>query len=296
MIHERLDIEHWKNFFSLPRLRQEAIAQKRRPPEAYSVTGPYDIAVLEQLQEEAFATLPGIERVPTDIFVWYRGEPEQRAVTKIGGLPYRPAGRPWPVARSGTPMNFVAQFCFADSRDIIPALPGDILLIFIEGKKWGRGDEDYDFLWGDYDERDSSVAFEWVSLGNFPLTTKAEIPKTPWQILPCYAAIYRTWDYPTINGFAYRHIAEHITPIMAATKIGGLPAWIQPEEDIPGTFLCSLESIDPEISRPFPFLNVPEPISYEEWRNSRRLLIGDVGTMYFFINSYGDLRWTAQCS
>jgi hypothetical protein len=296
MIHERLDIDYWKGFFSLPRLRQEAIAQKQRPPDACGITGPYDIAVLEQLQEEAFATLPGIEREPTDIFVWYRGEPEQRAVTKIGGLPYRQAGRPWPVARSGTPMNFVAQFCFADSRDITPTLPGDILLIFIEGKQWGYKDDQFTFFWGDYDDRDSEVVFEWVSLSNTPLITATEIPQTNWKIMPCYAAIHRTWDYPTVDGFAYRHVAEHITPIMEATKIGGIAPWIQGEEDIPGTFLCALHSIHPDITEPFPLLNAPEPISYDEWRGNHPLMIGDVGLMYFFINSYGDLRWTAQCS
>jgi hypothetical protein len=130
---------------------------------------------------------------------------------------------------------------------------------------------------GDFDERDSEVAFEWVSLGAFPLTTKAEIPKTPWRILPCYGTIHRTLDYPTIDVFDYRHIAEHISPVYVATKIGGIAPWIQPEEDIPGTFLCALNSIWAEIDEPFPFLNVPEPISYEDWDKSRALMIGDVG-------------------
>ncbi len=165
MIHERLDIEHWKTVFSLPRLREEARSKGQRPPEACGITGPYDIAVLEQLRDEAFATRPDLEREPTDVFVWSLGEPEQRAVTKISGLPYREAGKPWPHSRSGTPMNFVAQFCFADSRDIIPKLPGDLLLIFVEGKEWSPGE--YDFLWGDLDERDSEVIFEWVTLGGF---------------------------------------------------------------------------------------------------------------------------------
>ena len=72
-----------------------------------------------------------------------------------------------------------------------------------------------------------------VSLGDFPLTTKAEIPQTGWQIQPCYGTIYRTWDYPTVDGFAYRHISEHIPGFVEATKIGGCP-WMQEEEDIPG--------------------------------------------------------------
>jgi hypothetical protein len=170
VIHERLDIAHWKSVFSLARLRDEVRGKPASmQPTACIISGPYDIAVLEQLREEAFAFLPDIERVPTDIFVWNRGEPERRAVTRIGGLPYREAGKPWPIARSGTPMNFVAQFCFADSRDITPDLPGDILLFFAESKKWDKGVEDYDFLWGVFDERDSETAFEWVALGNFPI-------------------------------------------------------------------------------------------------------------------------------
>ncbi len=295
MIHQHLDIAHWNAIFSLSRLREEARSAKQRDHGVGGIiTGPADIALLEQAREEAFAHLPNIERVPTDIFVWNRGEPERREVTKISGLPYREAGKPWPTAKSGTPMNFVAQFCFADSRDITPALPGDVLLFFAEGKKWGDGDEDYDFTWGDFDDRDSEVSFEWVSLGDFPLTAKAEIPKTGWQIMPCYGTIYRTWDYPTIDGFAYPHIADHIPPIVEATKIGGCCPWIQGEEDIPGRFLCMLGSVFPNVGEPFPFLNEPEQITYEEQHTSHMLMIADVGELYFFINSYGDLRWTGQ--
>ena len=99
MIHERLDIAHWKSFFSIPHLRQTAGG---KTPEASIISGPYDIAVLEQFREASYARLPEIERVPTDVFVWSRGEPDQRAVTKIGGLPYRIKEEPWPVAPSGT--------------------------------------------------------------------------------------------------------------------------------------------------------------------------------------------------
>lgn len=295
MIHERLAIDHWKSFFSLTRLREEAQTNHQRPPEACGVTGPYDIAVLEQLREDSYANLPGIVREPIDIFVWNRGEPEQRAVTKIGGLPYRVAGKPWPIAPSGTPMNFMAQVCFADSRDVVSALPGDVLLVFAEGKRWGFGDKSgYNFSWGDNNaDLDSAVAFEWVSLGDFPLVTAAEVPATGWRFTPCYGAIHRTWDYPTVDGFAYPAVSELIPPITEATKIGGECPWIQGEEDIAGTFLCSLNSVFPEISQPFPFLNVPEPMTFEE-HYGHYLMIGDVGLMYFFITTYGDVRWTAQ--
>jgi hypothetical protein len=30
-------------------------------------------------------------------------------------------------------MTFVAQFCFGDSTDLFPSLPGDLLLLFADG-------------------------------------------------------------------------------------------------------------------------------------------------------------------
>ncbi|WP_309570013.1 DUF1963 domain-containing protein [Deinococcus sp.] len=39
---------------------------------------------------------------------------------KVGGIPYRVKGEPWPAAPDGTPMMFLAQLNFAD----VPELPG----------------------------------------------------------------------------------------------------------------------------------------------------------------------------
>jgi hypothetical protein len=296
VIHERLDIAHWKPVFALGRLREEVRGMPpSMQPTAETITGPYDIAVLEQLREESYANQRNVERVPIDVFVWNRGESGRREMTKIGGLPYREAGRRWPFAPSGTPMNFVAQFCFADSHDLVPSLPGDILLVFAEGKRWSWGEVGgWHFKWGDNDGTDSAVAFEWVTMGDFPLVSQQEIPATEWPILPCYGAIHRTWDYPDADSFAYPHIVKYIPMITEATKIGGFPAWIQGEEEIAGEFLCSLGSVFPEITKQYPFINWPEPIEYDTWRNSHPLMLGDVGMMYFFINSYGDIRWSAQ--
>jgi hypothetical protein len=296
VIHERLDIARWKSVFSLPRLREEARAAKERDPGVGGlITGPAHIALLEQAQEEAFAFLPGIERVPTDIFVWNRGETERREVTKIGGLPYREAGKLWPTTSAGMPLTFIAQICFADSHDIVPRLPGDVLLVFTVGLEIRHKGKIryYPALDNSYDD-DFDTVFEWVTLDNFPLITRAEIPGTNWQTPPCYGTIYRAWDYPTIDGFAYPHVSDHIPPVVEATKIGGRCPWIQGEEDIAGDFLCALGSVFPDVNEPFPFLNEPGPITHEEQWGSNMLMIGDVGEMYFFINTYGDLRWTIQ--
>jgi uncharacterized protein DUF1963 len=295
MIHERLDIAHWSSYFSLERLREEARGQPAHmQPNACIISGPYDIAVLEQLRAEAYVNEPGITRIPTDVFVWSRGEPENRAVTKIGGLPYWPAGKPWPVAPSGRPMAFVAQFCFADSRDIVPPLPGDLLLVFAQVEEWQRGK--YDIAWG----TDDTLAFEWASFGDAPLVTMDEVPRTDWHLLSTYGAIYRTWDYPSVDQFAYGEIAEDIPGVWEATKIGGVDPWTDDEnldrlhisgESAPGTYICTLGSVMPQIHKPYPLLNHPEPIDYLEWRREGALMIGDVGLVNFYLDGSGKVYW-----
>lgn len=85
-------------------------------PGGERITSPHDIAVVEQLRAKAFAggrCDPG-RAIPTDVFVFSLGEPARREVTKVGGLPYRPAADPWPTHPSGRSMTFIGQLCFAD--------------------------------------------------------------------------------------------------------------------------------------------------------------------------------------
>ena len=66
MIHEQLDLQHWKHMCSLQRLRD---ASGGKSPTGGAITGPCDIAVLEQLRDLSYAHLPDLKRVPTDIFI-----------------------------------------------------------------------------------------------------------------------------------------------------------------------------------------------------------------------------------
>jgi hypothetical protein len=290
-IHERLNMEYWKQMCSLQLLRERT----PRFPASGGVTGPCTIAALEQLRDASYGKQPGLERVPTDVFIWSRGESEQRSVTKIGGLPYYEAGKPWPTAPSGIPLTFVAQICFADSRDITPALPGDLLLIFTEAKNWGTEEDPlYDFM-GEAED-DSYLLFEWVSFHDCPLISQQEIPETGLRILPCSAALYRTWDYPQVDGFAYPDLAEDIPGVIEATKIGGICPWSEtPWSTYAGGetsfYLCSLRSIDHERYWPFPFLNVPEDDEWLDWGPGGPLLIGDVGLINLFFQRDGTIRW-----
>src|SRR5262245_55776866 len=140
MVHDRLDIAHWIPKFSLSRLRDEArdfvLKRRKQLPEEYIdeksvekhiqlmhpkweiVVGPGAVAINEQLRAESLVTNDcKRKRYPTDVVVWAKGEPSNRAATKVGGLPYRPAILPWPVDDVGGPLRFIAQMCFVDSRE-----------------------------------------------------------------------------------------------------------------------------------------------------------------------------------
>jgi hypothetical protein len=290
-IHERLNIEYWKQACSLQLLRERT----RRLPALGGITGPCDIAALERLRDTSYGNLPGLDRVPTDVFIWSRGEPEQRLVTKIGGLPYREARKPWSTAPSGIPLTFVAQICFADSRDLTPIIPGDVLLIFTEAKNWGTEEDPLHDFTGEAED-DSYLLFEWVSFHDFPLITQQEIPETGLEIMPCYAAIYRTWDYPQADEFAYPDLAENIPGVIEATKIGGICPWSEASwsdytENETSEYLCSLRSIDHEMSWPFPFLNIPDDKDWLDWGPGGPLKIGDVGFINLFLQRDGTIRW-----
>jgi hypothetical protein len=178
-------------------------------------------------------------------------------------------------------------------RDLFPDLPGDVLLIFTEVKNHGTDEDELYALTGEAED-DSFLLFEWVTFNDtLPLINAHAIPQTELAIMPCFGSIYRCWDYPTIDGFAYPDVSEHIPAIIEATKIGGMcPRSDYREDEVSGVYLCSLSSLDNQILLPFPFLNHPEPIRWDEWLNGNRLLIGDVGLINLFLQDDGTLRWT----
>ena len=227
------------------------------------ISSPFQLALLEQEREEV-GLRTGIRRqdglqprlfeapptnlgrqrtagggIPTDVFIYGRGEPHRREVTKIGGLPYWPAGRPWPHTAQGELMTFVFQFCFADSRDITGDLPGDVLLFFSE-----------DILVSEEDA--GHFTFEWLKLGETDLVEARDIPQTPWRFAPVYSAIYRTFDYP-----GFYHDQEGGSSWLGAvngTKIGGQGYWIQENLDDYSPFLCMCATVEPAVHVPFLYI------------------------------------------
>jgi hypothetical protein len=248
-------------------------------PGAEILVGPGGLAVNQQLRAEAFAG-SGYSgtRIPTDVFVWARGEPPNPAMTKIGGVPFRSRSSPWPQDGEGRPLRFIAQICFADSRDIVGDLPGDVLQIF--------GNDDALLA------ETERLAFEWSSLGIRELAL--EVPQTAADgvLTPYYGIMHRAEDWPD----APRQLPDgYRTPwllgVFEGTKIGGLPSIIQGEPTMAGHSLAALGSISLSYSA-YPVINDAGPES--RWAPGN-LMIGDMGSLYLFLDGCGRVRAEAQC-
>src|SRR5262249_3781899 len=150
--------------------------------------------------------------------------------TKVGGVPYWPKGRRWPTNSAGAPYRFVAQFNFADSRDLFSELPGDVLLLLAEDEK--------DWMW-----EPMRVRFEWLRLG-LPTCPEFDESLIAEKAGPFFGVIYRSADYPDAEDKAYvlKVSQGWDLPILNATKIGGVPHFIQTGDQLPGEFLCQLGS------------------------------------------------------
>jgi len=292
-VHDHFDLATWITRF--PQVIRRYIDLYSADGKA--ITSPCHIAIVEQLRAEVFADHPDLEKVPSDVFIWGLGEPVKREVTKVAGIPYWPANRPWPVSTEGRPMDFVAQINFSDSRDLVGDTPGDILLMFSDGECYNH--------WMPDDE--GAVVFHWVNSSDAPLIEPDKVPERRWDIIPCYGVIHRTFDFVDVlkaselieNGF----YSPHRLAVIEGTKIGGVPHWIQDEAKLPGRYLCTLGSVAPDDPRaggkkvPAPFVNrekafgirdIPPPYDFLTW--------GDVGSVYIFMDESGKIHWEEQCT
>jgi hypothetical protein len=294
-IHDRFDLQYYIAQCSLERLRAQArqFVLKRRDempkeypdeaavdrhirlmePSGEILVGPEDLAVNQQLRAEAFADKRYAgARIPADVFIWQRGESPHPAMTKIGGIPYRPRSSAWPHDGAGKPVRFVAQLCFADSRDISGDLPGDVLLIF--------GDDDALLA------EPERLVFEWSSLGIPEPVFEVPQMAADEPLTPYHGLIHRTEDWPDLTDeipAGYR--CPWLLGVFEGTKIGGLPRFIQDEPTPVGRFLAALGSVS-ATSSTAQFLNTLQPGS----SSSSDLMIGDMGSLYLFLDRHGRVR------
>lgn len=304
-LHPEVDIEEWIARFPL------ADFEKQEGPRKYSgsepddpidlwkacgpiISYPSDLAVLEQVRRRVSQRRDLGRRVPTDMMVYALGEAPRPYLTKVGGVPYRPAGAPWPCSEDRRPYVFVAQFCFADSNDILPSsLPGDVMLVFGLDDEWHVG-------W-----HADSVRIEWYDLDISRPVAPAECPEPQFHV-PCLHCVrHRTFDYPDAEDVFYNegHDDFWLFARSQATRIGGTTWFIQGDQrEGDETLLCTLNSIEVVADAKYPFVNLESArdlpgvkIGTLNLIKELSLEFGDAGCVYFVIDPEGEVRWWSDC-
>jgi hypothetical protein len=275
-VHARVDIERWRNMFPL--------TGNDLKGSVHQVTSPAHAAKLLQLRHHVLGGDRPDLGLPVDIVVFCLGEPERRETTKVGGLPFRARAKNWPK-RKGTLLTFFGQICFSDSSDIVGELPGEVLLIF--------GDPENAL------GRHARFHCEWVSLdeGENELVGAADVPPLrdgSHAIVPSYGQLWRTYDYPT-SAALFSNLRGHLA-VSEATKIGGTPFLVQGDEPPPDdTYLGVIASVQPEPDVAYPWINVPDPIVLGDLYKSRYFQIGDMGSLYVWMDEYGKVKVKSDC-
>lgn len=257
------------------------------------ITGPGNVCNNELLRREMQDQYHWGSAVPVDIFAMADGEPEDRSVTKIGGLPHRPANLPWPTDATGEPMLFLGQFNFKHSQDLVGRLPGELLLIFADDSSGTIED----------------LRFEWQPDRLVDLVDESSVPQHPSAFAPCFGHIHRTVSYPEaqlIVPHSERRYptcrgkdvtSDYFLLQWQATQIGAAPFFIQGDPELPGRVFCTICSVGPDEHVPYPWVNHPEPlIPEEEWSfGNKYLMLGDTGCIYISIDEHQQLHWCEDC-
>ena len=300
MANADFNLDNWYEFFSNAEHQSKYFQFCEGGPYSPAISGPGSAVVSIRIREKVWPDLNPAAGIPTDIFVLGLGEPEDPRGTKIGGMPYLPKSIKWPTLSDGKPKEFIAQFNLADSREHLPNLPGDMLLIFCEAcgayalnarSKRARGEavDDPPKPEGPvkYYLMDETWEFLFIDSTAHPadtLYTRDEAPDSPFYLDSIHGQRLRSSDHPDLVE-AYEEAQEDgakftsVPGVLNATKLGGHPAW-----DQGGSF----SSWAPLIGQPGGPVFIGQlnsdnsPKDDPRERNARRLTIADLGSLYLF--------------
>jgi hypothetical protein len=296
-VHPQVDFEHWSTVFPLETFqetsgpRQFEDTRKGDPldlwkPRGAIITSPAHLCNIELVRRNYARTKDLGPAVPVDLFLWSVKPVEKPYLTKLGGVPHRESTKPWPTDAGGEPYTFVAQYCFADSRDIVSKkIPGDVMLIFFRDAK------------SVYDPE--AIHVEWSSMElNTPLTAK-ECPAPSFVVPQLSGHIFRTNEYPESRDVFEQegHYKCYLFPTTQASKIGREAFAIQHDVREPGEeLLCTLNSLSPSQAK-WPYIDLETlPDDWDEPRKpfgwgKYRMMFADVGCLFFVIDEQGNVRW-----
>jgi len=265
----------------------------------FNLFTPFEVALRENQLHIVQSELDLGPKIPAHYLLYGSGEPETREQSRIGGLPYRPRGLPWPLDEQGRPDEFVCQIDFSDSRSLVPELPGEIMLLFAPEEGMGP------------------FTLEWYPTGLSELITARDFPRFDFtfpmlqnEAVFCY--LYETCDFPEakarIQGTRFESWRSFDYP--CGSKIGGY--WKAAPHGSQHIF--TLESIRLIYGEPYPFVNrkdwEPDSIigklvsrldrKVRQLRGARNpcydiLMIGDLGRIHIFKDAEGQFRATDEC-
>lgn len=300
------ELDDWLPRFPLEEMREGAL---------YNPRGPGRICYVEQIRRRAAAVGELGRAVPCDVFVLGLGESSRRDTTKIGGLPYRPADLGWPVSERGEELAFLAQFRFTESADLLPALPGAVLLVFADR-----------LFFYPYDDFASALHFEWYPLGLKRLTRPEGLPleamrerfggRAIWhgyrhrtfdliertavdaisRVIPREFDLLRDRDLCTPGEYDRYVDAEFCR--LTQMKIGGAPFWRFPD-DVErrhveaGRFLCSLPQVFGNNEGAFPWVNRKRKRA--DFPSLRSMCFELDGVLHFFLDENGTVHPRFEC-
>lgn len=252
------------------------------------VSGPFDYWYLRHLREGiGVPSLNAADLVTTDLFLWSTEAATNRAATRLGGVPYMPRSSRWPT-RHGVVGSFLGQLNFADSRDLVPFAPTDLLLVF-------TFEHDAFSPW----ERDD-YAFVWVDVAaTVPLHAATDVPVDGLlQRHELHGIRVRSCEEPSLVARIRSVDLPHVH-VIRGTKIGGCPTddqSIEPPEVPTGwRFLAQLVHQYPSNDVPFPVLDHPQPVTYLS-PEFDALTGGRHGTTCLYLDEHGEVRLHFTCS
>lgn len=248
--HPVLDIERWIQLANreneklefIPRGDGTCTMKSNRVLPGYCC--PISLADVEYERRTKLTEIDMGPSVPMDYFVWFH-EPSALTpqwLTRYGGQPWMELEREWPCDEEGIPLHFIAQICFADSKDLFDfELPGEIALIF---GRWAGG----------YAVANHTLMWSNIELDGTPLK---QISRNRWEVPFRYSgAIHRSHSYlwseettdaiDEVDGEMVEWIEEEGLHRGVGTSIGTCPGLPQGdlhlEEDDPPTVIATLES------------------------------------------------------
>ena len=188
-LHPILDWNYWKELAGKSVLPHDIPSWFLHPLDFVAYTRWRDSVSASQVHN-------GVQ-IASDLVFWTWDAPTAPFLTRTGGVPYRDSQLPWPK-KHGVDLTFLAQICFLDSVDILPSLPGNLLLMFATEidaiTEGGPGDEE------------TGLHLEWVTISDVQKpVSKADCP-TNFHV-PKYSGVlhrYFDWQFGTHDSSAIK--------------------------------------------------------------------------------------------